>query len=66
VDVIVTNPDGQADTLAGGYTYAAAEAFGFGGARSGFVIGPAHAATLAWGLRAAPDETNSRPPATPR
>ena len=31
VDVIVTNPSGQADTLAGGYTFASPQSFDFNG-----------------------------------
>jgi hypothetical protein len=42
VDVVVTNPGGRADTLAGAYTYAEPETFDFNGEWWGFEIGPEH------------------------
>jgi hypothetical protein len=42
VDVVVTKPDGQKATLAGGYTYAAPESFDFSGTWLGFDVVGVH------------------------
>lgn len=38
VEIVVTNPDGQAATFAGGYTYASPQSFDFNGAWEGFAL----------------------------